>query len=145
VETSFVQGGLLVVSEDRRKTMNRRRLRAVLLVAGCAPSLLISSSDAEAAPGLENCHVEIGRTSKVGESIEGYGSQSGNCGQFPTFLMIQRTRWYGWQTVKEVAVPHEGPDFYVRYNCNGTGTYTYRTLHAGPNGNKVSNKIRVTC
>lgn len=95
------------------------------------------------------CKVHIGVTRKSGNTISGYGSKA-NCGTGTTHLRIQRSRWWGWEDLATARVIGSGPDFYVRYNCAGTGTHTYRTIHTGETigGRHLfneSNHLRVRC
>jgi hypothetical protein len=96
------------------------------------------------------CSLQIGTTYKSGTTIVGYGSQA-DCGSSGTsYLTIQRSRWYGWQDLATVTLIGSGYDKYVRYNCSGSGTHTYRTIHTGrtvggePRFNE-SNHLRVSC
>lgn len=96
------------------------------------------------------CQLHLGPTSRSGNTITGYGSQE-SCGtQGRSTLTIQRSRWFGWEDLVSSTVTGSGHDVFVRYNCSGTGTHEFRTIHTGrtisgsPNF-KESNHITVTC
>jgi hypothetical protein len=125
-------------------------ITALALTAGSVG--LASSTNAEAkAATAAACDNHIGVTRKAGNVISGFGSQARNCGtRGQTFLTIQRYRWFGWENLVTKKIVGPGHDVYVRYNCAGTGTHTYRTIHTGRTvGNsplfRQSNHIRVTC
>ncbi|MFI7709222.1 hypothetical protein [Nonomuraea sp. NPDC049480] len=117
---------------------------AVSLIASC----LVPSSAAEAAVA---CDVQIGTTYKSGNYIVGYGSLSGCPSTSTADLYIQRQVIPGWwKRASGIATAHQGYDTYVRYNCSGTGTQSWRTLIYGRTigGSarvKSSNTIRVNC
>jgi hypothetical protein len=46
-------------------------------------------------------------------------------------LNIQRSRWYGWQTMASIAHENHNSnrlDFSIGYDCAGTGTHTFRSV-----------------
>jgi hypothetical protein len=98
-------------------------------------------------PNADNSCLQIGVTKQVGSYITGYGSIS--CGSGAT-LEIQRSRWYGWETMASAAVNGTGHDQSIRYYCYNTGTHTFRTIIwaynlAGSYIMKASNQITVSC
>jgi hypothetical protein len=132
---------------------------ALLLATACAEEGLdgqdeIGAEDNgavdEPAGEARSCQIHIGPTYRSGNSIFGYGSQAG-CGSTGTSnLIIQRLRWFGWEDLATRTVQGSGHDVYVSYDCSGTGTHTFRTIHGTINLNasprlKVSNEIRVNC
>jgi hypothetical protein len=134
---------------------------ALVLATACADDGLdgqdelgADESGAVDEPGAEaragGCEIHIGTTFRSGNTIIGYGSQA-NCGsQGTSYLTIQRSRWFGWEDLTTQSVTGSGHDVYVSYNCSGTGTHTFRTIHTGRTigGNPVfkgSNQITVTC
>lgn len=50
-------------------------------------------------------------------------------------VLVQRERWYGWQTVHAQWTPWGSSAFRelvdVAYDCSGDGTYTYRMVSTG--------------
>ncbi|MET9116052.1 hypothetical protein ABZX38_17890 [Streptomyces longwoodensis] len=64
-------------------------------------------------------------------------------------LTIQRWTGAYWKDYATVTA-HQGYDTYVRQNCSGTGTQTWRTIIAGTTIGgeyriKTSNQLRVYC
>ncbi|MEU6711299.1 hypothetical protein ABZ897_07420 [Nonomuraea sp. NPDC046802] len=123
---------------------------AVLVAAMAVPVVAMTTAAAQATTAMA-CELHIGKTSKSGKTIVGFGSQSRDCGtRGKSTLVIQRSRWYGWEDLASKTVTGSGYDGYVRYNCSGAGTHTYRTIHVGRTigGSpkfKESNRIRVSC
>ncbi|MEV4568574.1 hypothetical protein AB0K12_32805 [Nonomuraea sp. NPDC049419] len=130
-------------------------LFTTLTVALATPVVALSAPVAQATATTQQaavCELHIGRTTKSGNTIIGYGSQSQDCGTGGTSqLVIQRHRWSGWtDDLATATVVGRGHDVYVRYNCSGTGTHTYRTIHRGRTVGgspefKESNHLRVSC
>ncbi|MEH2238909.1 hypothetical protein [Nostoc sp.] len=95
------------------------------------------------------CNVQIGKTIRSGNTIIGYGSLS-NCPYTSSAnLIIQRSRFYGWQDMATVKVTGS-KDVYVSYNCSGTGTHDFRTTISGYTVGgkfrfKESNHIKASC
>ena len=104
----------------------------------------------EAASIAASCQIHIGVTSRSGNTISGFGSQE-NCGTMGVSqLTIQRSRFFGWEDLTTVNVVGSGHDVFVRYNCSGTGTHDFRTIHTGRTIGgtplfKGSNIITATC
>jgi hypothetical protein len=126
---------------------------ALTAAALCGVTVSVSASASASAmrASAATCDVQIGQTYKSGNDIVGYGSLS-NCSSWSTGrLYIQRQIFPGnWGQVGTIATAHQGYDTYVRYNCSGTGTQSWRTLISfatvgGPTRIKVSNVIRVYC
>ncbi|MFI6510991.1 hypothetical protein ACIBCT_25585 [Streptosporangium sp. NPDC050855] len=124
-----------------------RSAGAALGIAAVLATSLATVTPAEAAA----CEVQIGRTSKSGSQIVGYGSLSGCPSSSTAQLFIQRQTAPGfWSRVSAIATARQGYDVYVRYNCSGTGTQSYRTQINGTTIGgtakiKNSNTIRVSC
>jgi hypothetical protein len=141
-------GKFMLRAPDRKPIA--RRAAPLLLAGALAVPLFAVAAPASAASSAMACSLQVGRTHKSGSTIVGYGSQA-DCGPSGTsYLTIQRSRWYGWEPLVTVTLVGSGYDKYVRYNCSGTGTHTYRTIHTGrtvggqPRFNE-SNHFRVSC
>lgn len=127
----------------------RRTATVMLGAASLVMSLVVTSAPSQAAA----CDVQIGRTYKSGNHIVGYGSLSGCPSTSTATLYIQRQVIGGdiwWSYTGAQATAHQGYDSYVRFNCSGTGTQTYRTIIRGRTIGgepkvKPSNSIRVYC
>jgi hypothetical protein len=139
-----------------RKSSTTGVLSTVLTAALATPLITLAATPAQATASTQvtaalACELHIGPTTKSGSTIVGFGSQSQDCGTGGTStLVIQRSRWYGWENLASATVTGSGYDAYVRYNCSGTGTHTFRTYHSGRTigGSprfKESNHLRVTC
>ncbi|GAA3162629.1 hypothetical protein [Nonomuraea salmonea] len=139
-----------------RKSSATGILSTVLTAALATPLVALAATPAQATASIQMgaalaCELHVGRTSKSGSTIVGFGSQSQDCGTSGTStLVIQRSRWYGWEDLANTTVTGRGYDAYVRYNCTGTGTHTYRTIHVGRTVGgspafKESNHLRVSC
>ncbi|MFB4285761.1 hypothetical protein ACBJ59_61615 [Nonomuraea sp. MTCD27] len=139
-----------------RKSSATSVLSTVLAAALATPLVALAAAPAQAAASTQAaaalaCELHLGPTTKSGSTIVGFGSQSQDCGTSGTStLVIQRSRWYGWQDLANTTVTGRGYDAYVRYNCSGTGTHTYRTIHVGRTiggspAFKESNHLRVSC
>ncbi|HEY6797186.1 MAG TPA: hypothetical protein VI248_21140 [Kineosporiaceae bacterium] len=99
------------------------------------------------AHAADNSCLHIGRTSRSGNTITGYGSIS--CGTGAN-LTIQRSRWYGWEDLTTTPFHGTGHDAYISYDCGGTGKHDFRTIVWGYNvlGDyivKSSNVITASC
>jgi hypothetical protein len=95
----------------------------------------------------EDC-LQIGLTSRAGNTIKGYGSISGCTGR--ATIEIWRSRFGGWETVSSTTVQRPGYDQTVFYDCAGTGTHTFKTVImakklSGQIISKSSNQIRESC
>lgn len=127
-----------------------RRATSAVFAGAVAAGILVGAPASAQAAALA-CELHIGKTYKSGSTIVGYGSQTPDCGpNGVSTLTIQRSRWYGWENLASATVRGPNYDQYVRYNCSGTGTHTYRTIHQGRTigGSikiKISNEIRVSC
>lgn len=115
------------------------------LAAAVAGALLVPAAKADAA---SNC-VNIGYTRQGGNTISGYGSIPTSCGGSAS-LIIQRSRWWGWEDMSSTTVSGSGYDQYVYYNCAGTGVHDFRTLITarhldGSYDTKSSNVITANC
>lgn len=127
-----------------------RLTAAALGVASLLAASLATVTPAEAATATA-CDVQIGRTYKSGNQIVGYGSLSGCPSSSVADLFIQRQVIPGyWTRVSAIVTAHQGYDVYVRYNCSGTGTQSYRTqIYGNTIGGsariKNSNTLRVSC
>jgi hypothetical protein len=121
-----------------------------LMVCGCLSEERDLLDDQVEIQELATCELHIGLTTRSGDIIRGYGSQA-NCGSSGrSYLTIQRSRWYGWEDLATATVIGSGHDVYVTYNCAGTGTHTFRTIHTGSTIGgtplfKESNRITATC
>lgn len=141
-----------------------RMIRVSALIVAAVAAVTLSAGTANAAektaaptqgtvstavvPYVSASCIQIGRTYRTGNYVEGYGSVS--CSGSSANLTIQQSRWYGWQDVAQAAVPRSGYDQYVDYYCVGTGTHTFRTIIWGYNVEglyvqKESNHVTVTC
>lgn len=97
------------------------------------------SSAASPAAALASwvCTVFASDPWKNGSEIEGDGWQScSGAGYAPSHIKvsIQRSRWYGWQTMWSYTSPWTSDDWdsaTVWYDCSGDGTYTYRVVTTG--------------
>lgn len=97
------------------------------------------------------CELHIGPLTRSGNVFTGYGSMA-NCGALgSSTIAIQRERFLGtWENVASATIRGSGHDVYVRYNCTGTGTHTFRARNYGTTvggewRSKESNKIRLSC
>ncbi|MGJ6969606.1 hypothetical protein ACSDR0_47760 [Streptosporangium sp. G11] len=124
-----------------------RRVAAVVLAAG-----VVAGTGAVSAPAASAmaCDVQIGVTHKSGNYIVGYGSLSGCPSTSIATLSIQRRNGTGGWDTRATGTAHQGYDTYIRYNCSGTGTQTWRTTINGKTigGSykfKESNHLRVYC
>jgi len=101
----------------------------------------------ENAQMLQDC-LQIGLTSRAGNTIKGYGSISGCTGR--ATIEIWRSRFGGWETMSSAIVQGPGYDQTVFYDCAGTGTHTFKTVIMakkldGSYISKSSNQIRESC
>lgn len=92
--------------------------------------------------------LQVGLTSRSGNTISGHGSVS--CDHNSADIELQRSRWYGWETVKHAVINGPGGDVYVSYDCGGTGTHDFRTRVSGTTiggsfEQKISNVITASC
>ncbi len=85
---------------------------------------------------------------KSGTFSVGHGYSRG-CGVGAVRVTLQRHRAWGWTTAAngDFAAPGERT---VYFNCNGTGTYTYRTVvsWSGSDGftkTRTSSEVRFSC
>lgn len=123
-----------------------RRITTSVLATG---ALILSGLAVAPAAQAASCDVQIGRTYKSGNYIVGYGSLS-NCSSTSTAsLIIQRWTGLYWKNYA-TGTAHQGYDTYIRQNCGGTGTQTWRTLITGRTiggeyRTKASNELRVYC
>lgn len=158
---ALMEGAALLASKDY--VMRKINIVGSLLLAAlCSTAYaegLVESPGAVDDKGGESgddvdleatCEIHIGTTYRSGSTIVGYGSQA-NCGtNGRSTLTIQRSRWYGWEDLVSIPVIGSGHNVYVRYNCAGTGTHDFRTIHTGRTVGgaplfKGSNVIRVSC
>lgn len=134
-----------------------RALCIPVVITTAAGALMLGDPSASAASvqgatsvvPLGVCVPQIGVTSKSNAWINGYGSLS-NCGAGAgtATLEIQRSRYYGWQTMASAIVTGPGYDQHVSYNCGGTGTHDFRTIITDDQTGqfKISNTLKnVTC
>lgn len=144
----------------RRSNKARRPGPALLMLTAMVIALLSGGTTAavaaptaapKAVTPAASCELEIGVTHRSGNTIIGFGSQS-NCGTSgQSVLTIQRLRTLDiWENLSSATVVGSGHDVFVNYNCTGTGTHTFRTIHqgvtiGGSSVVKVSNSIRETC
>lgn len=105
------------------------------------------------------CTVYSSDPRKSGIFLEGDGSQFCSGAGFAATkitVKVQRSRWYGWQTVRTQITSWSSASFRelvdVAYDCSGDGTYTYRIVTTGyANGVTYSqsvqslNYLRVSC
>ena len=115
-----------------------KKIFAAALTVGALVGLAPS---AQAAP-LPDC-LNIGLTHRAGNDIVGYGSSScPGSGK----IVIQWSRWFGWEDVKSDFLPNHGRDVYLRWNCANSGTHDFRTVVYDYGGrSKTSNKITASC
>jgi hypothetical protein len=148
VALSLCMGGCGAAGDE-----NAPAAQAEALASAEADEAAAQAEASKHAPSITpaaSCDLQIGVTRKNGNDISGYGSQS-NCGpNGDSYLTIQRSRWYGWEDLSTQTVHGSGHDVYVHYNCAGTGTHEFRTIHTATTigGNykfKESNHITVTC
>ena len=117
-----------------------------------------AASPAAALAAAWVCTVYASDPWKSGSEIEGDGWQScSGAGYAPSHIKvsIQRSRWYGWQTMWSYTSPWTSADWdsaTVWYDCSGDGTYTYRVVTTGwAQGGQYSqsvqslNYLRVSC
>ncbi|GAA3485631.1 hypothetical protein GCM10018966_101640 [Streptomyces yanii] len=128
-----------------RSMKTHRHIAVALFTAALGAGTITIAPAAQAA----TCDVQIGTTYKSGSYIVGYGSLS-NCPSTSTAkLTVQRWTGLYWKDYA-TATAHQGYDTYVRQNCSGTGTQTWRTLISGTTiggeyRTKASNQLRVSC
>jgi hypothetical protein len=82
-------------------------------------------------PVIASCDLHVGTTYRSGNQIRGDGWRSGNCGVGTSYVEVQRSRWYGWETMQTANVNANDVDYGVGYDCGGTGQYEYRVIHEG--------------
>src|SRR4051794_9561440 len=118
-------------------------MSALAAPAAHASTGTISRSDLAAA----GCRIYSGQTYKSGHYILG-SMRFAACSGRAT-MSIQRSRWYGWEYMKQQTVSANPGTRTISYDCQGDGTYDYRTILEGRiAGNPVyreSNHIRVSC
>jgi hypothetical protein len=119
------------------------------LVLGATPASAAVNRGSDTISPFSSCVPQIGVTTRSGNVIDGYGSLS-NCGAGAgtATLTLQRSRWFGWESMATAIVTGPGYDQHVRYNCSGTGVHDYRTLIEDSLGQftKVSNTLKsVSC
>ncbi|WP_162641390.1 hypothetical protein [Streptosporangium sp. 'caverna'] len=127
--------------------MTRRKIAAALLAAGT----ILGTTVAVAPPAnAMACEQQIGLTSWSGNVITGYGSLTGCPSASTAGLWIQRWSGWRWEEVAGPVTAHQGYDTFIRFNCAGWGTQTWRTLINGVTVGGVlkvkgSNEIRFHC
>jgi hypothetical protein len=93
------------------------------------------------------CDIFSGQTYKSGNYINGSMKFAGCSGS--ATIIIQRSRWYGWEDMASKSVSAADGWRQIAYDCSHDGTYDYRTILDGRiAGNPVfreSNHIRVSC
>jgi hypothetical protein len=99
----------------------KRIIGATAIGAAMTAGVLIGPSPAFAAA----CNPSVSAPSKSGSTISGSVSRSG-CGTGAGTLNIQRSRWYGWETVSSKRVTGNSS---ISYNCSGTGTHDFRVMY----------------
>jgi len=108
-------------------------------VALAAPASAETTSEQKA---LLEC-LDIGLTTRSGNTIHGYGSIRRPCSGRAT-ISIQWSRWFGWEDVRTETVVGNG-DHHIYWNCSGSGTHDFRTIIngtvAGNYQSKISNVI----
>lgn len=153
VALSLCIGGCVAESEVEREGAAVEVQAEPVLETAQTVEAAEAAGQIKGAPELSaaaTCEIHIGVTRASGNVISGYGSQA-NCGTKGTsYLTIQRSRWYGWEDLVTQTVTGSGHDVYVKYNCAGTGTHDFRTIHTartigGEPRFKESNHIRVSC
>ncbi|MET9625854.1 hypothetical protein ABZX92_00185 [Lentzea sp. NPDC006480] len=84
--------------------------------------------------------LDIGLTSRSGNTIHGYGSIKSICSGTAT-ISIQWSRWFGWENVRSETVSGSGHDHHIYWNCSGSGTHDFRTIIAGTIAGNYQSKI----
>ncbi|GAA3840389.1 hypothetical protein GCM10022226_73570 [Sphaerisporangium flaviroseum] len=82
---------------------------------------------------------------KSGTTIWGEGYAGSCSGDYR--VMLERSRYYGWETVAASIWIRANEGTVVTYNCAGTGTHTYRTTvwQSGTGTIKTSGTFRTSC
>lgn len=97
-------------------------------MAVSAAAIAPAAGAATATPGPSSVAADclnIGLTRREGNDIIGYGSNSCfESGQ----IKIQWSRWFGWEDVTLTALPNDGRDHEVRWNCTNSGIHDFRTV-----------------
>ncbi|MFG1709522.1 hypothetical protein ACFLIM_40695 [Nonomuraea sp. M3C6] len=110
----------------------------------------VSKAVARGADIATQCGFGVGRTFKDYYHIYGSGRLTRCRGGFIKITVrLQRSRWYGWQTLATGSRTDNGL-VSVKYRCKGNGTHTYRTQVAGLTWSgqtqfKYSNQFRTSC
>jgi hypothetical protein len=97
-----------------------------------------------------NC-LQIGWTTTNGRYIHGYGSVS--CPGAATLYIKKKTQagpFNWWSDVASVVIPGPGRNYYVTYDCKGTGRHTFNAQIRSWNDEqwpieKSSNEVTVSC
>ncbi|MEU4158773.1 hypothetical protein [Actinoplanes sp. NPDC026670] len=108
----------------------KRVFGAVIIGAAMTAGALTVASPALAA----ECNPSVSAPSKSGSTISGSVSRP-NCGTGSGSLNIQRSRWFGWETVATKKVTGSSS---ISYNCAGTGTHEFRVMYQDASGGGVT-------
>ncbi|MFG1949399.1 hypothetical protein [Nonomuraea sp. NPDC048826] len=123
-----------------------RRIAAVVAVFGIAMSTVsISGAQASSASVLA-CGAQSAKTPwKSGSTIWGEGFAGTCSGDYR--IMLERSRWYGWENMAASVWIRPAESTYVTYNCSGSGTHTYRSVvwKSGVGTIATSGKFRTSC
>lgn len=131
--------------------IGHRTRKAVVLAAALTATAAFApgaqAAQAKVVTPDSGCAPNIGLTTRVGDTIWGYGNL-GSCNG-TVDIYIQRSRWNGWEDMNH-GILHLHSDQHISYVCTGTGTHTFRTIEmwVDADGNtqvKASNSIRETC
>ncbi|WP_433348436.1 hypothetical protein ACQP25_33765 [Microtetraspora malaysiensis] len=84
---------------------------------------------------------------KSGSTIWGEGFAGSCSGDYR--IMIERSRWYGWEAVAQSIWIKANEGTVVTYNCAGTGTHSFRSIvwKSGTTGGTVttSGTFKASC
>jgi hypothetical protein len=126
-------------------TNNRRRLTAVVSTCVLGASLSLVSLSLAATPASA-CGTTLRAPYKVDSSTSPahISTVVTNDSCHPDYFNLERLRWFGWQGVKNAHVPRDSNRL-ITWNCEGTGTYTYRAAWANYTHWHYGPQARLSC
>ncbi|GGO79259.1 hypothetical protein [Nonomuraea cavernae] len=122
-----------------------RRTAVVVALVGLAMSPA-AVANAQTASAALACGGPTAKTPwKVGTNIWGEGFAGSCAGDYRIF--VERSRYYGWETMAASQWIKANEGTVVTYNCSGTGTHTFRSAvwKSGTGIIKTSGTFRTSC